>query len=158
MLWGINWDHTSAWDAHASSWIAAGSQHLLAFNEPELASQSNLDPTAAVDAYRKHMQPFAGKAQLGAPAITNDGREWMTEFLGNCSDCTVDFVPIHWVSTPRGFPHYLIYAQPLSQTASPLAIFLRKTKTGEMGHKQTLFPSHPIPQAIPFLGAFCTKI
>ncbi|KAL1847256.1 hypothetical protein Daus18300_013991 [Diaporthe australafricana] len=98
MLWGIGWDHTSAWDAHASSWIAAGSQHLLAFNEPELASQSNLDPTAAADAYRKYMQPFAGKAHLGAPAVTNDGREWLTQFLEQCSDpgCTVDFVPIHW--------------------------------------------------------------
>ncbi|KAI3396624.1 hypothetical protein diail_11877 [Diaporthe ilicicola] len=110
MLWGINSDHTGVWDDHASAWIAAGSQHLLAFNEPEVASQSNLDPTAAADAYRKFMQPFAGKARLGAPAVSNDGRGWMTQFLGNCSDCAVDFVPIHWYNPANvsdDFKHFV---------------------------------------------------
>ncbi|KAK2614910.1 hypothetical protein N8I77_001699 [Diaporthe amygdali] len=96
MLWGNTSDHTGAWEAHASSWIAAGSKHLLAFNEPENPSQANLDPTAAADAYRQYMQPFAGQARLGAPAVSNDGRQWMTQFLDKCSDCTIDFIPIHW--------------------------------------------------------------
>lgn len=99
MLWGIKPELTGAWNDHASSWIAAGSKNLLAFNEPENAGQSNINTTAAADAYRKYMQPFAGKAQLGAPGVSNDGRDWMTQFLGLCSDCTIDFVPIHWVST-----------------------------------------------------------
>lgn len=98
MLWGTKPELTSIWDDHASSWIAAGSEHLLAFNEPENAGQSNINVTAAADAYRKYMQPFAGKAQLGAPGVSNGGRDWMTQFLGLCSDCTIDFVPIHWVS------------------------------------------------------------
>lgn len=101
MLWGIRPELTGAWDGDASSWIAAGSEHLLAFNEPENAGQSNINPTAAADAYRKYMEPFAGKAQLGAPGVSNDGRDWMTKFLAQCSNCTIDFVPIHWVS---GFP------------------------------------------------------
>lgn len=99
MLWGIKPEITGPWNEHASSWIAAGSKNLLAFNEPENAGQSNINATAAADAYRKYMQPFAGKAQLGAPGVSNDGRDWMTQFLGLCSDCTIDFVPIHWVST-----------------------------------------------------------
>lgn len=101
MLWGIKPELTGAWERDASSWIAAGSEHLLAFNEPEIPGQSNINTTAAADAYRKYMQPFAGKAQLGAPAVSNDGRDWMTKFLAQCSGCTIDFVPIHWVS---GFP------------------------------------------------------
>ncbi|KAI7785412.1 cell wall protein o-glucosyl hydrolase [Diaporthe eres] len=96
MLWGIRPELTGAWDGDASSWIAAGSEHLLAFNEPENAGQSNINPTAAADAYRKYMEPFAGKAQLGAPGVSNDGRDWMTKFLAQCSNCTIDFVPIHW--------------------------------------------------------------
>lgn len=101
MLWGTNPELTGAWDSHASSWIAAGSGHLLAFNEPENAGQSNIDPKTAADAYHKYMQPFAGKAQLGAPGVSNDGRDWMNQFLNLCSDCVIDFVPIHWVSSFR---------------------------------------------------------
>lgn len=97
MLWGIDYDHTSAWNDDASSWIAAGSKHLLAFNEPENVGQSNISPTAAADAYRQYMEPFAGRAQLGAPGVSNDGRDWMKQFLSLCSECTIDFVPIHWV-------------------------------------------------------------
>ena len=99
MLWGTKSELTNPWGAHASSWITAGSKYLLAFNEPENAGQSNIDPKAAADAYRKYVQPFAGQAQLGAPGVSNDGRDWMTQFLGLCSDCTIDFVPIHWVSS-----------------------------------------------------------
>lgn len=97
MLWGFDYDHTSAWNDDASSWIDAGSKHLLAFNEPENVGQSNISPTAAADAYRQYMEPFAGRAQLGAPGVSNDGRDWMKQFLSLCSECTIDFVPIHWV-------------------------------------------------------------
>ncbi|KAH8785940.1 hypothetical protein F5883DRAFT_599047 [Diaporthe sp. PMI_573] len=96
MLWGINSELTGIWNKDASSWIAAGSEYLLAFNEPENIGQSNISPAVAADAYRQYMEPFAGKAQLGAPGVSNDGRDWMKQFLGLCSDCTIDFVPIHW--------------------------------------------------------------
>ncbi|ROV95236.1 hypothetical protein VMCG_08570 [Cytospora schulzeri] len=95
MLWTIPED-PGVWNDHANYWIAAGTSHLLAFNEPENKGQSNIDPAPAADAYRQYMQPFAGKAMLGAPAVSNDGYTWMSEFLGNCTDCTIDFVPIHW--------------------------------------------------------------
>lgn len=98
MLWGIDSALTGIWNDDASSWIAAGSEHLLAFNEPENAGQSNISAAAAADAYRQYMEPFAGKAQLGAPGVSNDERDWMKQFLGLCSDCTIDFVLIHWVS------------------------------------------------------------
>ncbi|KUI61525.1 Alkali-sensitive linkage protein 1 [Cytospora mali] len=95
MLWSIPGE-PDVWNDHANTWISAGSSHLLAFNEPENEGQSNIDPTTAANAYRQYMQPFAGKAKLGAPAVSNDGYSWMSQFLGNCTDCTIDFVPIHW--------------------------------------------------------------
>ncbi|EEA28825.1 hypothetical protein TMatcc_002825 [Talaromyces marneffei ATCC 18224] len=97
MLWGTSSDHTSQWFDHAWYWLNnGGSGHLLAFNEPEQSGQSNLTPQQAADAWRTYMEPFAGHAQLGAPSVSNDGYEWLSEFLQACSNCHIDFVPIHW--------------------------------------------------------------
>lgn len=40
----------------------------------------------------------ANGVRLGAPAVTNapSGLPWITEFLGNCTACSIDFVPFHW--------------------------------------------------------------
>jgi len=47
-----------------------------------------------------YVQPFAGKAKLGAPAITNGGGSmgltYLLNFISNCLSCTIDFVNIHW--------------------------------------------------------------
>lgn len=89
-----NAEYISGWQAGAASAIANGSTHLLAFNEPDI---NNLTPAQAATAYLNYMQPFAsGTVKLGAPAVTQGGVTWLEEFLGNCTQCTVDFVPFHW--------------------------------------------------------------
>jgi hypothetical protein len=47
------------------------------------------------------MQPFAGRALLGAPAVTNGpyGIIWLEQFLGNCTGCQIDFLSFHWYDT-----------------------------------------------------------
>jgi Glycosyl hydrolase catalytic core len=69
---------------------------LLAFNEPEQSGQSNLSPQDAANAYRTYMTPFTGRAQLGSPAVSNDGWGWITEFMSLCGDCGVTFIAVHW--------------------------------------------------------------
>jgi Glycosyl hydrolase catalytic core len=99
MLWGTESDHTDPWFSDASYWLAdGGSGHLLAFNEPEQSGQSNLTPQDALSAYLTYMTPFVGRAQLGAPAVSNDGLAWITEFMGLCNanNCGVNFIPVHW--------------------------------------------------------------
>lgn len=58
--------------------------------------------STAVSAYKQYMQPFAGKAKLGAPAVTNAGAPygltWLSEFMGNCTGCQIDFIVLHWYS------------------------------------------------------------
>lgn len=75
----------------------------MSFNEPDDSSQSDLTPEAAAAAYKTYMQPYAGKAKLGAPAVTNGGGsmglDWLAAFLDACDGCTIDFVAIHWVRT-----------------------------------------------------------
>lgn len=58
--------------------------------------------SSVVSTYKKYMQPFAGKALLGAPAVTNAGSPYgltyLKNFINNCTGCTIDFINLHWYS------------------------------------------------------------
>ena len=119
--WGFNWGDTSNglsskisyipelhtvsdipdWATNAQAAIDAGSEYLFCFNEPDMASQANLLPSDAATYWMSNMEPFAGKAKLVAPAVTNGvgsgiGQDWLKQFIGNCSSCTIDAVNQHW--------------------------------------------------------------
>lgn len=96
MLWSLDSGLTSTWDANVNAALAAGSGHLMSFNEPDLSDQANLTPAEATAGFMKYMQPYAGRASLGGPAITAGGLPWLVEFYGNCTACSIDFQPIHW--------------------------------------------------------------
>ena len=96
MLWGPANIHTAQWRTNAQWWVSNSAQHLLGFNEPEQQGQSNLSVSQAVDAWRDWMEDFSGVAKLGAPSVSNDGYEWLSQFLQACSGCHIDFIPIHW--------------------------------------------------------------
>lgn len=99
MLWGLG-SHANNWERFADTAIASGSKHLLAFNEPDHWEQAYISPSQAADGYRQYMEPYAGKAKLGSPAVTNGGGEmgltWLKNFVNACSGCTIDFVAVHW--------------------------------------------------------------
>ncbi|KAG4417638.1 hypothetical protein IFR04_009208 [Cadophora malorum] len=65
----------------------------------------------AADAYRRFMNPFAGKAYLEAPAVTNapPGMKWLKEFLSLCTGCHIDFVPIHWYDSATNIEYFKNY-------------------------------------------------
>jgi len=65
----------------------------------------------AADAYRRFMNPFAGKAYLEAPAVTNSppGMKWLKEFLSLCTGCHIDFVPIHWYDSATNIEYFKNY-------------------------------------------------
>lgn len=95
---------TGPWSAAASAAIKRGSSALFSFNEPDVCySGSACMPVAsAVAAYEKYMNPFAGQALLGAPAVTNAGSPYgltyLSNFLSQCPKCHVDFINVHWYS------------------------------------------------------------
>ncbi|KAK3674483.1 hypothetical protein LTR78_005569 [Recurvomyces mirabilis] len=103
LLWGTRSDFTSVWAANAQAAINAGSTHLMSFNEPDLSTQANMSPQDAATAWKQYMEPFAGKAKLCAPAVTNGGGEmgltWLSNFLSACQGCTIDCVSIHWYAS-----------------------------------------------------------
>ncbi|CAD0100070.1 unnamed protein product [Aureobasidium mustum] len=114
MLWSNASDLTSSWPANAQAAINAGSTHLLGFNEPDLclagAGSSCIEMQSAVKAWKQYMEPFAGKALLGSPAVTNGGSPmgltWLSNFMGNCTGCHIDFINIHWYSNKYAGANY----------------------------------------------------
>jgi hypothetical protein len=105
MLWGTNDVHTSRWTKNVENMLAKGSTHLLSFNEPDFPSQANLSPDSAAAGHVKYMNPYASRAKIGAPAITNSniagqGLDWLRSFMSACNSkgCAIDFCVTHWYS------------------------------------------------------------
>ncbi|OSX60387.1 glycoside hydrolase family 128 protein, partial [Postia placenta MAD-698-R-SB12] len=118
MLWGTSSDHTSQWSANANTAIRNGAEYLLGFNEPDLSTQSNLTPQEAAAAWMQYMQPFAGKAKLVSPAITNGaapmGETWLSDFLSECSGCTIDAIAMHIYDSATNEAYYQSYISGLA--------------------------------------------
>ena len=108
-----NQAYISEWEGNVTIAINNGTKHLLAFNEPDV---NGISPSQAASSYRNYMQPFASSTvQLGAPAVTNggapDGLTWLGEFLGNCTGCTVDFIPFHWYCQYDDISYFTSYVE-----------------------------------------------
>lgn len=85
-----------------------------------------MTPQAAVDAYRTYMNPYAGRAYLGAPAVTNGpkGLPWLKEFLKLCTGCHIDFIPIHWYDKATNVPYFKSYIGQAKEAAGSLNIWI----------------------------------
>lgn len=127
MLWNNAAGATDNWFAHVEAAIAKGTDHLLAFNEPDYSGQANMTPEEAAAAYLLWMEPFAGRVKLGAPAVTNGGAPmgltWLAEFMGNCTLCTIDFVPFHWYDSAQNYWYFKAYIEQVyAQVQRPIWI------------------------------------
>jgi hypothetical protein len=74
-----------------------------------------MNVSQAVTAYQNYIQPFAGKAKLGAPAVTNQGPPggltYLEYFIGNCTNCTIDFINLHWYANTYAFTYLQSYIE-----------------------------------------------
>lgn len=142
MLWSDASTHTSTWLNNTSNALARGSGHLLSFNEPDGCGygQACMSPSQAANAYRLHMMPFAERASLGAPAVSNgpDGLNWLQEFLALCVGCKVDFIPVHWYDTATNFEYFYGYMQNVRDTFNA-QIWITEVR---------IYPSHVKPSLI----------
>ncbi|MCJ1239395.1 hypothetical protein MMC14_007391 [Varicellaria rhodocarpa] len=112
-LWGLTSDHTGNWKTNAAAAIKAGSDSLMAFNEPDMPSKwggSQIDPITAASNYITYMNGFAGQVELGAPAVSNAnsssplyGIQWLEQFFTACNKkCSISNVPFHWYGWADG--------------------------------------------------------
>ncbi|KAI3616240.1 atrazine chlorohydrolase guanine deaminase [Moniliophthora roreri] len=90
---------------------AEGAKILLGFNEPDFKDQSNIDPNYAAQLWMQYFEPLKAQGvRLGGPAVSSapSGFPWLETFFAACSNCTIDFLPVHWYGQGvAGFYDYL---------------------------------------------------
>ncbi|KAI0392662.1 glycosyl hydrolase catalytic core-domain-containing protein [Xylariaceae sp. FL0594] len=102
MLWSPAGLHSNTWKQNAENAINNGADALLSFNEPDIATQASLSPQDAASGHQQWMNPFAGRARIGSPAVSssanaNQGIDWLRQFFQACNgQCKVDFCVTHW--------------------------------------------------------------
>lgn len=96
MYWGTK--YKSLWEDRVKEMNKKAPKHLMAFNEPDVKSQSNMDPTYAATLYMQQIYPWSKKGtKLGSPAVVWD-LNWMETFLKavKSKGGHVDFLCLHW--------------------------------------------------------------
>ncbi|EXJ93201.1 hypothetical protein A1O3_01758 [Capronia epimyces CBS 606.96] len=124
LLWGQN--SISAWSSAVQSAISSGSKHVLSFNEPDLSSQSNIDPVTAAQLHIDNVAPLSGQVSVGSPAITNGagssppmGTTWLQQFFDACGGkCNIDFVAFHWYADASQVDYFKSHVQDVIDTAA----------------------------------------
>ncbi|KAK6346735.1 hypothetical protein TWF696_006847 [Orbilia brochopaga] len=114
MLWG---DYNNTLIADVDDLLAKGYkiEYVLGFNEPDNPANSGtggsgIPPESAAARWKESIEPLAKKGiKLGAPAVTGapSGLDWLKAFMAACSDCTFDFIPLHWYGNFDGLASHL---------------------------------------------------
>ncbi|GAA6031120.1 hypothetical protein JCM8097_004013 [Rhodosporidiobolus ruineniae] len=144
MLWGEKL--LDGWEDDAKAAIKAGATHVLGFNEPDLAEQANLSPSAAASLWSSAIEPLATSAKLVSPAVSNGvenadgtpmGVPWMKQFLGNCSGCSISAVALHWYDSATNTAYFTKYLED-AHTELNMPIWLTEFMgTGSTAEQQT---------------------
>ena len=113
MLWGASNDTTFLTDVQSQIKAGANITYVLGFNEPDGTSEtggSNILAETAAQIWMNEIEPLAKQGvKLGAPACTGaeTGRQWLQNFFTACSNCTVDFIPVHWYGNFEGLASHI---------------------------------------------------
>lgn len=128
-LWSSSPDHTTQWSANVLEAMSYGSSNLLSFNEPDRCTpgiSACTTPSEAAAAYLTYLQPFNNLANLGAPSISNadTGLPWLRQFLALCSNCSIDFVSVHWYDSASNFAYFVNYMEEVREVAAGRDIWI----------------------------------
>jgi hypothetical protein len=89
------------WKQKAQAAIDAGSKVLFGLNEPDIASQANLDVASLCTAWKDNMNDFYGKATIVGPSVSSSqnegqGLSYLSQFVEQCPEAKFDDINIHW--------------------------------------------------------------
>lgn len=111
MYWGRRYNNL--WKQRVAEMNKKTPKHLMAFNEPDVKGQSNMDPNDAAQLYMTDIYPWAKKdVLLGSPAIVWD-LNWMDTFLNAVKQKGghVDFICLHWYGSWNDIASFKKYVQ-----------------------------------------------
>jgi len=117
MLWGAPGSGSNygsfLTDVQAQTKGGANITHVLSFNEPDRTKAtggSDIPAATAAQIWQQEIEPLAKQGvKLGAPACTGaeSGTQWLKDFFAACSNCTIDFVPVHWYGNFQGLASHI---------------------------------------------------
>jgi hypothetical protein len=114
MMWGAPSSYSdNQFVGNVTALIKSGRNitHILAFNEPDgpwSQGGSNMSVAAAVQGWRNQVAPLQDIGiKAGAPAVTQRGLDWLAQFMAACTNCTIDFIPVHWYGNFSGFQDHI---------------------------------------------------
>jgi autotransporter-associated beta strand protein len=90
------------WPGLGQNWQTRGVNHLSGYNEPNNPVEDayeNLTPPGSVsDAVARWPELLATGLRVGAPAVTDGGQSWITDFMNqaDAAGMRVDYVPVHY--------------------------------------------------------------
>jgi hypothetical protein len=96
MYWGLS--NKGAWEQRKAEFKTKWPKHILGFNEPDISSQSNMDPQTAANEWIAEIQPFGKQGvTLISPAVAFD-LNWLGDFITAVQKQGgwVDSPAIHW--------------------------------------------------------------
>jgi hypothetical protein len=96
MIWGL-WMNGTTLTKTVATLKEQGARHVLTYNEPDNASQSNVAVKAAANSWT-HL--VAGGLPLGSPATVSAVDPWMQTFMAKVPHSDVQFVTVHWYGGP----------------------------------------------------------
>ena len=114
-LWGHPSDKTgTAFLDSVTAQIKDGANitYVLGFNEPDMSSYggSGIDPSTAAEIWQREIEPL-GKlgVKLGSPGCSSspNGISWMKQFQAACSNCTMDFMAVHFYGSFQGLANHI---------------------------------------------------
>jgi hypothetical protein len=121
MVWGDWCPGATDCSALPARLATSGAKELLAFNEPDSASQSNVSVQRALDLW-----PFLESTglRLGSPAITDDsaGHAWLDAFMSGARqrNLRVDFIALHWYGSCTNGTQLTNYLSSMSKYGLPI--------------------------------------
>jgi hypothetical protein len=151
------------WQQDAETALSNGAKALLSFNEPDHVDQANMSPSDAARMHKEQMDPFAGRAKIGSPAVTNGGGEmgitWLKNFMEACDaqgGCAIDFCVVHWYSEAQYADTLLDHIKQAHEVCGGRPVWL--TEFAPLGDDNQIndFMTNMIPKldAIDYLEAY----
>jgi hypothetical protein len=126
------------------------------FNEPDIASQASMSPAQAAAFYKQYMNPYASRASLGAPAVTNSGNagqglDWLQQFLNACGgSCEIDFFPVHWYDSTGNVAYFKKHMLAAREVAGGKPVWLTEFAMNDASQEAQ---ANFIKQVVPWLDA-----
>jgi hypothetical protein len=107
MVWGHPGGEQNATSIanYVAGFVSAGYEHVLAFNEPDNPTQSNISVTTAMALWPSFENPSILIGSPGTAANANPGQAWFTDFMTQLEgrpSRRADFLAIHWYGWNAG--------------------------------------------------------